>query len=705
MNFNFGAARTLYARRDHPRIYFGREDLPRLRRQLRSGDGQKIVAAFRKRAREAVQRILKMDPVKAVATEFGNAVNTAMLAILDENNDALEATRRLLAAAPAADKSPPASGQARHRLGRTSSPLALAFDMIQPQLSAAERRTFCAWLYRSGIKRTLDESLPRYYLWAGMNIPLGGLLHALTMLMAIDGEAGVGNLKKEWARALSMLEATLNTIMGPNGYPEEDMGYGTSVVAGTAKVVEALRRAGIYDVYRQCPRYARFGNAILHFVQPWGEHLSTTGDHGDDFGNRVFVLARQAQETENPALIWLSNTLCYPTNSPAQDIVLRAGVRVENSIFALLLANKFRKAVHPARLKPPCATQFCDPQRGIVTFRSGWDKDDTLIVFDGAQRNPAAQGHEHASCGHFSISAFQEYFGIDTGRYNIEQNCHSVVLIDGKSGRSTAGEWISVKHAGMLRQFAPGEFVDTAAVDSSLQHNCFWARRQIGLVKGAEEPAYLWVVDDINKDNDWAQYWWQLHTCPENRIELFRQHATITGWRHGNKLDVHFVLPSPEEYKPPHKLIGLFQDQVEPSSYKYVGPFSKKRAAAFPRAADQVHYSTFRRPRLIAKIAGLNGRFLALLLPRHKGEAPARVERLRSLPGSLAVRIEFGKIEDTFIFAHEHGLLEAGDISARGRWCLVRRSRRNGQVLNYAVEEGTRLTVAGKDLISSRTAR
>ncbi|MBI2441701.1 MAG: heparinase II/III family protein [Lentisphaerae bacterium] len=708
MNFNFGAAKKLYARGEHPRIYFGRQDLPKLRRQLRLADGRKIADAFRKDAREWVRKILAIEPqalpqalkqaAKPGYAGIHAAFNMAILAVLDEDCSALEATRRVLAAAPAAEEDPSPDGQARHRLGRTAVSPAEAYDLIQPQLSAQERRAFCTWLYNSGIKRTLDDLLPRYFLWAGMNIPLGGLRNAIAMLLAIDGEEGVGNLKKEWARALPMLEATLNTIMGPNGYPEEDMGYGTSVVAGIARVVEALRRAGIYDVYKQCPRYARFGNAILHLVQPWGEHLSTTGDHGDDFGSRTFVLARQAEETGNPALLWLQGTLCYPSFPPINDIVLRPGVRVEKSIFSLLLAHKFRKGVHPARLKPQPATQFCDEQRGIVTFRSSWDKDATFVVFDGSQRNPAAQGHEHASCGHFSISALGEYFGIDTGRYNMEQNCHSVVLIDGKSGRSTDGEWVSVRHGGILRSYCPGEFVDTAVVDSSLQHNCYWARRQIGLVKGVQTPAYLWVVDDINKNNAWAEYWWQLHTCPENKIELFASHATITGWRHGHKLDVHFALPGKAEYDPPHKFVGLFEDQVSPSSYKYVGPFKQKNIERLGRPANQVHYSTFQRPRLLARIAGLNGRFMAVLLPRARNMAPAKVRRLECLPASLAVRLDLGAVADTIIYAHEHGVLEADGVSARGRWCVVRRDSRSGRVLDYAVGEGTHLAVNGRVL-------
>src|SRR5262249_29965406 len=151
---------------------------------------------------------------------------------------------------------------------------------------------------------------------------------------------------------------------------------------------------------------------------------------------------------------------------------------------------------------------------------SDWDKDATFVVFDGSQRSPSAPGHAHDSCGHFSFSALGEYFAIDTGRYSPEQECHNITLIGGKSGRSTNGEWLCNYEAGRLIGYEPGPFVDSAAVDSSHQHNCIWARRTLGLVKSSDDkiPSYAWTVDDINATNDWGSFWWQLHSSPENVI-------------------------------------------------------------------------------------------------------------------------------------------------------------------------------------------
>jgi hypothetical protein len=324
-------------------------------------------------------------------------------------------------------------------------------------------------------------------------------------------------------------------------------------------------------------------------------------------------------------------------------------------------------------------TAFRDRGRGIVSFRSGWDPDATFVVFDGSRRSPSAQGHFHASAGHFSLSALGEYFSIDTGRYNTEQSQHSVVLIDGRSGRDTGGIWSHhMSWQGLLTDYRPGAFVDYAAVDSSLQHNCFWARRHLGLVKGRGAPAYVWTVDDINKANDWAEYWWQLQTSPENVIATRAGGATITGWRHGHRLDVHFALPAVNEYPKPHAL-EVTQDVCATSSHRYVSN-AADMAKTYRRPSDMVHGPCYIRPRLIAKVTGYNGRFMSVMIPRRRGDRPARVERIESIPNSLALQITFPDVQDTLIFAYEHLLLEAGEAHERGPWCVIRRSRKSGRV-------------------------
>jgi hypothetical protein len=470
---------------------------------------------------------------------------------------------------------------------------------------------------------------------------------------------------------------------------------------------EIASRAGLVNLFDRCPRLIQFGQAMLHFVQPWGTYLSNTGDFGGgSLGRREFALARLAKRTDDPTLLWLLGTLPQDDNSILigqqqisfpREVELRPGVEVPVNWRTLLVLSELGiKSRHPSATKPP--TPYCDRRRGIVSFRSGWNDDDTLVIFDGSHRQGGGQGHAHASCGNFTLSALGEFFAIDCGRYNNEQDCHNVVLMDGKSGRSTEGRWEAMKHAGVLTHYEPGALVDFAAVDSSHQHNCYWARRCMGLVKPTEGPSYLWVIDDINKQDDAAEFWWQLHTSPENVIRLFKNHATITGWRCGNKLDVHFVLPEEGEYPSPHRLVELSQDQATPSSYQYIAnPLD--RAAAYTRPSAMLRYSAFVRPRLIAKVHGYDGKFMSLMIPREKNAKKPQCKQLPSLPSSLAVQIRFEHFADTIIFAHEHDLLEAGDIKARGHWCFVRQDIKSGAVIEWTGRECTMLEVAGADVL------
>lgn len=708
MDFSFGAARHLYDNRLHPRAMLGEADLPALRERLGAGDGALVLDALRRLVEPGIREILACRGPDEVRDLIGskarhqlvltgvtvNIVDTALVGVLDGNERAVEAVRRLLTSIPAADT---AGDRRAYRYGGVGY-IALAYDLIHAHLPAPERRAFAAWAHARGVRETLAKLLPSYYHHPAMNIPLVGLLNQAMALLCIEGDEGVPDLADDWAHVLRMFEASLNTLVGPAGYPEEDMGYGTLMTARAGHVAELLRRAGRFDPYTECPRYARFGSAMLHVMQPWGGHLTTTGDHGDDFQMRAFILARQAQEARDPAVLWLCTHL--RDRGDGVDIPLRPGEQVDATAFTALVADQFAAARPPAETGAP--TAFMDPQRGMVSFRSGWDADATYVAFDGSQRSPAGQGHEHASCGHFMLSALGDYFAVGPGRYNMEQCNHNVVLIDGKSGRSTDGEWVAVRHAGRLIAYEPGPFVDAAAVDSSLQHDCFWARRTLGLVKGGGAPSYAWVVDDINKNNDWAGYVWQLHTSPENTIEIAGARASIAGWRAGSSLDVHLALPAPGEYPRPHEFLGFAADEVGPSSYKYVGDYRSEAGKRGTRLSDQVHYSLFLRPRLTAQYAGLNGRALALMLPRAKGAAPARVERLESLPSSFAVRVTFAEVEDILVFAFEHGLLEAADVRARGQWCVVRRERAGGRVLHAAVQGGGRLQVGGRHVELSR---
>ena len=720
MQFAFGCAAGIYRRKAHPRLFLSPRDVPPLRRTIRTGKARKLMAALRAKVRPLVEAVRDCDDPASMLTHHttrthprGGAVleglaDIAMVGLLDEDRDAVEAIRRCLAAIPAAELRGPRD---TYSLGYASwGNVQTAYDLTWPKLTPAQRKSFARWAADISVRQTLKVLSEGHYLrHAAMNIPIAGMMSAMFSLLAVDGEPGAGSLEKERAELLRYFEATMLSVVGPNGYPWEDIGYGSGMVSLLSRVVEAVRRAGLYDAYRQCPPYKRFGQAMLHFVQPWGKILSNTGDYGADFGWTSMVFPRLATETNDPTLLWLQGTLSYPLACAGAadmstrrrdfpEVRLAKGVKVPVDVWSVLTVGDLARPLHPSRAG--VATQFLDAGRGIVTFRSGWDDEATFVVFDGGQRSSSVQGHDHASGGHFSLSALGEYFAIDTGRYNMEQDQHNVVIVNGKSGQSTDGEWRGSYHRARLTGYCPGRFVDTASVDSSQASNCYWALRTLGLAKDPARtgmPAYVWIAEDVNFRNAYDAFWWQLQTDPENRFRLGRDHAVIVGHRRGNRLGVHFVLPNPWDYPRPHRL-KLSQDTQLCGSYNYIEN-PRKQARDYARLVGNPAFGpVFARPRLVAKVRGFNGRFLALLVPQRKGRPAARVQALPAMDNSLAARITFGGVEDTLIWSYDHGLLEAAGVVARGQWAVVRRRRRTGEVLDAAVGGGVGLKVDGAEL-------
>lgn len=722
MNFQFACAKNLYVRHVHPRLYCAPDELKRLQNQIRSGNGLLLMAALRKKVRPLVRAVeresaklpamlahhtVRKDPYGGLILQYLN--DMALVGVLDEDARAINAVVLVLMALPEAEKIGPRDS---YSIGWASVGIMQhAYDLVCHRMAEADRAVFTTWTVELCIRTALQKLRKSHYLRsAGANTGMVGMISAILSVLMVEGDPGVPDLTAEKQELLRYFEAALYCGIGPEGYPAEDIAYGSGMVSYLARVVEALRRAGYYDAYTQCPRYAKFGRAMLHFVQPWGKMLSNTGDYGASFGWRSPIFPRLASETKDPSLLWLSGTLSYPTaaaypldmralKKTFPEICLKPGFRAPVDAYSLMVLDDLRKPVHPSRL--PIPTQFMDPARGIVSLRSSWKEDATFVVFDGAQRPAAAQGHAHDSGSHFSLSALGEYFAIDTGRYSIEQEHHNVVIVDGKSGHVGDGRWVNSHYQGVLTGYDPGPVVDTASADVAQMSNCYWARRQIGLVKpvGAPRmPAYLWTVEDVNCANDYREFWWLLNVHPDSKIEIHANHATIRGAYHGHLLDVQFVLPDPASYPKPHTLTLTQNMQLAGSPQEYGGD-PHRMASEYRRLVGNLEWGpVFERPRLVAKVAGYNGRFMALLLPRRKSEPPARVETLPAIDNVLAARITCGDVEDVLIWAYEHNLLEAADIRGRGQWCLVRRARRTRKILAVARSRGATLSVDGKEL-------
>ncbi|MCC7193199.1 MAG: heparinase II/III family protein [Phycisphaeraceae bacterium] len=721
MSFEFGVAAPLYHKRVHPRLLVDDKSIAHLRKIVKTGVAKKLMKALREYVGplvEAVEAVEDMVDSQCEAQhqnfpELSRAraalCSIAIVGVIDQNERAINAVKKVLDGIPKAEAK---WNRDRSRYGYgTRYTLHHAYDLVANFMTDMERRNYTDWAVQASIRESLEMIRKNNFLrCAAANIPMAGMITALHGVFAVEGDPGVPDLSAEKTLLLQYLEASLYSELGENGYAHEDIGYGTLMTSDLASLIEVARRAGVYDAYTRCPRYLKFGRSMLAFVQPWGKALSNTGDYGADFGHRAPVFPRIAAATNDRVLLWLHGQLSYPiaTSGPRDmskrrlhhpELFIGRDYQIPVDYTSLVTVEDLKPPVHPSKARVP--TQYADRDRGLVTFRSSWKSDATFVVFDGSHRTPAGQGHAHDSGGHFSLSSLGEYFAIDTGRYNIEQDQHNVVLVDGKPGVSTNGEWRMTHYASRLTGYRPDAFVDTSSVDSSQTSDCYWARRTLGLVKdptNAGVPSYVWTVEDINKNNDFHEFWWQMQVNPRHKIKLHNGHATVQGSNHGNLLDVHIGMPFPNQYPKPSTLEWSHELKLC-GSRKYILKDPLELQADYVRLVGNEEYGpSFARPRLLAKVSSYAGRFMSLMIPRKKGAAAPKVERLDSLDNSLAMRVTFKNVEDTIIWAYEHHLLEAGDVVARGNWCVVRRSRKSGKVLAHAIDEGTRLEVAGKPM-------
>ena len=352
MAFTFGCARALYDEGVHPRLLVGPEEVRALWERSQTGDGKLLLDGLRAWIAPFVARALEYDDLVAVllsdarhpsgvertllaGATMAKAIipldSMAMLGVLEENADAIEAVRRVLVTLPVAEQ----QGETGYkRIGNSFTwTIPLAYDLVAAYLTENERRAYAAWAVDSCIRQVLEANRPRYLKSAGRNIPAVEVCcNALPTLLALQGEPGVPDLSAELKELLRCLDATLHCVTGPEGYPEEDMGYGTCMQGALSYIVEAVRRAGLYDAYTASPRYNNFGQAILHVLQPWGVRLSNTGDNFSQFPDRSFLLPRLATETNDPTLLWLLTTFSSVDDQPDDKRNIVPNIRLSNGV-------------------------------------------------------------------------------------------------------------------------------------------------------------------------------------------------------------------------------------------------------------------------------------------------------------------------------------------------------------------------------------
>lgn len=448
----------------HPRVFFGPEDIPRLRGELANSPFAREVrsrseqlwnpGSFESEAMEALasgevsafQSVLRdeRNPYRSGPPGGGSdpfpiqLQDAAFFSLIDGDENRGRKVARAAATyfrhlKPLAEKAAHNPGAEHYWLslrgvmgdGPTA---ALLYDFCWPFLGAEDREAMRSLLaFALGGRYGLGMDLPRHF--RNWNFIGMGLYFPL-MMISLEGEIGYD------ARVVERgAEVARDYILYGNsalGTGKEAVGYHTSGMLHTAEYLLALANRGKNNFTLTRWREV-FSNWLLWTLEPWGGQWLSSGDLGNFPPNRVLVCMMRRLFPSDPQIEMIWKNL-----EPGRPIDYRLGVHLMGLLFSGELPRK-KNRNHASAYEPDPQTplrpareqlsQF-DPERGILWARTGWTPEDASFQF--AARNDAAfPSHDFADRGAFYFSALGMPWAV-SGMRETESKYHSVVTVDGR---------------------------------------------------------------------------------------------------------------------------------------------------------------------------------------------------------------------------------------------------------------------------------
>jgi hypothetical protein len=555
--------------------------------------------------------------------------------------------------------------------------LALAADLCRESLSPAARESLLGlvrdlWIdFRPGRTGYVGFS-------GGNNITLTKALQAGFAALTWGAEAGHPEAEEAIRDAVLHVRAYLRRGLDAGGFGYEGTGYSHSVFGFLYPFCQILKQAGREDLFASEPVLKSAVDASLALTFPGAVGMVNISDSGLYWPLGLPWLLVTAAHYGEPLHRGLWEAYSGPDHpvrpyGDASEWYARTvdpGHLPVDQVGAMLQAVLYWDAKAP--VVPLAAadrpTAVYSPGTEIVCARSGWGPEATYVNFLGAGRSHASLTHWHADAGHFSLFARGEYLAIDTGRYNVDEDHHNTVLVDGDCFLPTGG-WANSLRGGRMSAFRRHALLDYACADMAGQKNGVWADRHLLFVKTEDGDAYVVTVDNVNADNAAHTFWWQLHANPECRLEV---DAPATARVIGKKarLDLTFAAPSPLDFpKQPHRL-SLVTDLAW-WSWPY-GRNTKDLARNLQKTG--ICTTAVSRPRLVAKVDGLNGQLMTVMIPRGTEQAPLKVRAVPELK-VLRVEVQSEAFTDTILAALDHHCLDLPDVKGFTELALIRRYR------------------------------
>ncbi len=462
----------------------------------------------------------------------------------------------------------------------------------------------------------------------------------------------------------------------PSGICTEGPGY-AHYHKNPTQFAEAVRRTGGEDIIPESGA-VRAMHYLRHQWMPQGG----CGPIGDNtgYGRRVFqsIYLHGVRELGDAAGLWTW------VNFTEIDRI--------NPILIFLFWPDGLEPISPGTLGLRTSAYFeTDRHRaGTVFARSRWD-DEEAAWFAFVTRYGEAN-HTHYDMNTFLFSAFGEAFATHANvfPYGHEHHGvdfeHNIVIIDGggmpaADRRNSAGDDGSLW--GRLTGLGLGEFADYVRGDAHLSYKdrsvpsstpARRADRSILFAKQGPNP-YVVISDDIQKDGNEHDYWWQWYT----------EALEITG---AGTPEAPFRI----EGEKARCLVTLLEPEKPEFTFQVVEGGRRRRPLELgllrvKRRGDRVRY-------VAAGVAFRNG-----------AEEP-RVRRGAKIDGSAhaaSLVIEGDGFRDTIVWQPDENRdgrgkpLKCGPVETDALLAMVRTDA-GGKIAGYVMGEGTRLAFGGRTL-------
>ena len=478
---------------EHPRILFGPDDLPRLRRQFAADPaGVGTLAALRAQltkgigtagtweeqgfsalaagdlaAFTAAYKESPLDdsppgsgfrsnvPGRVLSTRWGSrnpllaAIEVkALLALLDDDAVAGRqvATALVTYARFLSPKVDAANARLRHEFHwyctryLVPNEVAYGYDWAWKWMTPAERDSLRSLLVRATVgKYTLGMDLPAH--WRNWNHIAMTESYA-ACLFVIEGEPG--DDPRGLARIFEVYRDYLTYGIDRLGTGTEGIGYQTLGIGHLSSPLLAFANRG-KNLFTH-PHWRRHTESwLVQAMLPFGGYWQSCSDLGN-FPPSLWMVSLQKY--------------FYP-DSAGIDFVLRNHPWIQTKDWAKIAVEaveaQWITPVSPASADTRDQAQreaaavvgggltFHDPERGYLYTRTGWGTDDLALHVD-CRIDTTFPTHDHADRGQFTLSALGRAWACD-GYRDTESKFHNMVTIDGRGQGyfPTPGRWIAAE--------------------------------------------------------------------------------------------------------------------------------------------------------------------------------------------------------------------------------------------------------------------